>query len=277
MNLRSNKVFKYILKYGYLCLGLFIFAIAFNLFMLPNNFVVGGVSGIAIILNNFFGWDSSLCVSVLSIILLILGFIFCNKDRISSSVASTFILPIFMKLTSNITEVLVLDISLLLSSLYCAILVGIALGLIYKVGFSTGGTDILYWILEKYIKKSTGQLMMFVEGIIVIIGAFVFGFERLMYSLIILFLMSRISDKFVIGISDYKLVCIIPNKVDEVMECINSLSYVKSFKLVTTNNKDVLYCILLSKDYRVLYSSIKEIDKDVFMSVNNTYETIGGY
>lgn len=277
MNLRSNKIFKYILKYGYLCLGLFIYSIAFNLFMLPNNFVVGGVSGISIILNNFFGIDASLCVSVLSTFLLILGFVFCNKDRVSSSVASTFILPVFIKLTSNITNIVSLDISLLLSSLYCAILVGIALGLVYKVGFSTGGTDIIYWILEKYIKKSTGQLMLLVEGIIVLVGAFVFGFERLMYSLIILFLMSKISDKFVIGISDSKLVCIIPNKVDEVMECINSLSYVKSFKLKTDDHNDVIYCILLSKDYRLLYNSIKTIDKNAFMSVNNTYETTGGY
>lgn len=277
MNLRSNKIFKYILKYGYLCLGLFIYSIAFNLFMLPNNFVVGGVSGISIILNNFFGIDASLCVSVLSTFLLILGFIFCNKDRVSSSVASTFILPVFIKLTSNITNIVSLDISLLLSSLYCAILVGVALGLVYKVGFSTGGTDIIYWILEKYIKKSTGQLMLLVEGIIVLVGAFVFGFEKLMYSLIILFLMSKISDKFVIGISDSKLVCIIPNKVDDVMECINSLSYVKSFKLKTDNHKDVIYCILLSKDYRLLYNSIKSIDKNAFMSVSNTYETTGGY
>ena len=98
----SIKILKYIKKYIYLLVGLFIYSIAFNLFMLPNNFVVGGVSGISIIFNKFFNLDASLTVSVLSIFLLVLGFIFCNKDRMLSSVASTFILPIFIKLTSGL-------------------------------------------------------------------------------------------------------------------------------------------------------------------------------
>ena len=67
MKLDISTIVKYIRKYGYLCLGLFIYAIAYNVFMLPNNFVVGGASGISIILNKTFGWDASLCVSVLSI------------------------------------------------------------------------------------------------------------------------------------------------------------------------------------------------------------------
>lgn len=272
----SIKILKYIKKYIYLLVGLFIYSIAFNLFMLPNNFVVGGVSGISIIFNKFFNLDASLTVSVLSIFLLVLGFIFCNKDRMLSSVASTFILPIFIKLTSGLHELVNLDISLLLSSIYCSIMVGVALGLVYKVGFSTGGTDILYWILEKYIKKSTGQLMMLVEGIIVLTGAFVFGFQKLMYSLIILFVMSKLSDRIVIGISDSKMLYIIPKKLDNIYDYLKSVSYVKSFKLITDDNKDVLCCVISSKDYRVVYNHIKNIDKDAFISVSNTYETIGG-
>ena len=272
----SIKILKYVKKYTYLLVGLFIYSIAFNLFMLPNNFVVGGVSGISIIFNKFLGLDASLTVSVLSIFLLILGFIFCNKDRMLSSVASTFILPIFIKLTSGLPELVNLDISLLLSSIYCSIMVGVALGLVYKVGFSTGGTDILYWILEKYIKKSTGQLMMFVEGVIVLTGAFVFGFQRLMYSLIILFVMSKLSDRIVIGISDSKMLYIIPKKLDNIYDYLKSVSYIKSFKLITDDNKDVLCCVVASKDYRIVYNHIKNIDRDAFISVSNTYETIGG-
>ena len=163
MKLSKDKIFNYIKRYAILCIGLFLYAFAFNLFMVPNNFVVGGVSGISIILYKFLGLDTSLTVSVLSTFLLIIGFIFCNKDRMYSSVASTFLLPIFIEITSYFTNLITLDISLLLSSIYCSILVGVAVGLVYKVGFSTGGTDILYWIIEKYIKKSTGSLMVMVE------------------------------------------------------------------------------------------------------------------
>ncbi len=277
MKLSNDKIFNYIKRYAILCIGLFLYAFAFNLFMVPNNFVVGGVSGISIILYKFLGFDTSLTVSILSTFLLIIGFIFCNKDRMYSSVASTFLLPVFIEITSYFTNLITLDISLLLSSIYCSILVGVAVGLVYKVGFSTGGTDILYWIIEKYIKKSTGTLMVMVEGIIIFIGALVFGFQRLMYSLIILFIMSRLSDKLVIGISDSKLLCIIPYKYDEISEFLNGLSFVKSVRLMTESGKDVIYCVVTSKDYRLVYEGIRKIDKKAFLSVNNTYETKGGY
>ena len=277
MKLDRYKIFNYVKRYSILCLGLFIYSIAFNLFMVPNDFVIGGVSGLSIIFYKFFSWDPSIVVSIFSTILLIVGFIFCNKDRMYSSVASTFLLPIFIEITSNITKVVSLDISMLLASLYCAVLVGIAVGLIYKVGFSTGGTDILYWIIEKYIKKSTGTLMIMVEGVIIMIGAFAFGFQKLMYSLIILYIMSRLSDKLVIGISDSKLVCIISNKYEDVSEFLKSLSFVKSVRLMTEDKRDVIYCIVTSKDYRIVYDGVKKIDKKAFMSINNTYEIKGGY
>ena len=277
MKLSKEKIFNYVKRYAILCIGLFLYAFAFNLFMVPNNFVVGGVSGISIILYKFLGFDTSLTVSILSTFLLIIGFIFCNKDRMYSSVASTFLLPVFIEITSYFTNLITLDISLLLSSVYCSILVGVAVGLVYKVGFSTGGTDILYWIIEKYIKKSTGTLMVMVEGIIIFIGALVFGFQRLMYSLIILFIMSRLSDKLVIGISDSKLLCIIPHKYDEINMFLNSLSFVRSVRLMTESGKDVIYCIVSSKDYGLVYEGIRKIDKKAFLSVNNTYETKGGY
>lgn len=276
MKFDCNNILKYLKRYTILCIGLFLYALAYNLFMVPNEFVVGGVSGISILLYKFFQWDNSLVVSILSTFLLIIGFIFCDKDRMYSSVASTFLLPMFIKITSGVTELFNLDVSLLMASFYCSILVGVALGLVYKVGFSTGGTDILYWILEKYIKRSTGTLMVLVEGVIIAVGALVFGFQRFMYSLIILFIMSKLSDKLVIGISDSKLLCIIPYKYDEINEFLQSLSFVKSVKLRTENGKDVIYSIVASKDYKLVYDGIKRIDKKAFLSVNNTYETNGG-
>jgi uncharacterized membrane-anchored protein YitT (DUF2179 family) len=243
MKFNRNKIFDYVKRYTILCIGLFLYALAYNLFMVPNDFVVGGVSGISIILFKFLALDNSLVVAVLSTILLIVGFIFCNKDRMYSSVASTLILPMFIKITSLMVKDVALDISLLLTVLYCGLMVGVALGLVYRVGFSTGGTDILYWIIGKYLKKSTGALMIMVEGVIILIGALVFGFQTLMYSLIILFIMSKVSDKLVIGISDSKLVCIIPYKYDEVYEFLKSMSFMNFVTLKSENGKNVIYYI----------------------------------
>jgi len=118
--------------------------------------------------------------------------------------------------------------------------------------------------------------MMIVEGIIVLTGAFIFGFQKLMYSLIILFLMSKLSDKIVIGISDSKVLYIIPEKIMEINDYISSVSFIKSFKLRTINDKNVICCIISSRDYKVVYGHIKNIDKKAFIFTSNTYETIGG-
>lgn len=277
MKFRRKKIIKFIHKYSFLCIGLFLYALAFNMFMVPNDFVVGGVSGISIILYKLFSFDTSLTVLILSIFLTIIGFIFCDKDRMYSSVASSFLLPLFIKLTLPISQYFDLDLSLLLSGIYCALIVGVGLGMVYKVGLSTGGTEIIYWILDKYIRKSTGQLMVIVEGIIILIGAVSFGFQKLMYSLIILYIMSNVSDRIVIGISDCKLISVMPKNVDLVKEYIDSLSFVKNVSLITEDNKDVIYCVVHNKDYKIVYDEIKKIDNECFLSVTNTYETMGGF
>ena len=270
----QKKIRVIVFKYLVLCLGLFLYALAFNLFMLPQNFVVGGVSGISIILHEFFALDTSLTVFVLYLVLTIIGFIFCNKERMYSAVASTFLLPMFIKITSFIT--LDINISPLLSALYCSIIVGIGLGLVYKVGFSTGGSEIIYWILDKYIKKSTGQLMTIVEGIIIIIGAFAFGFEKLMYSLIILFLMSNISDRISIGISETKLLCVISNNIDEIKKYLDTVPLIKKISMMTKDNREVIYLVIRNRDLNIIYDELKEIDKDIFISLRNNYEVEGG-
>ncbi len=276
MKKRSRSIINLTYRYGVLCLGLFLYAIAFNIFMLPNDFVVGGVTGISIILYKLFNLDTSLTVLVLSVLLIIIGFIFCDKERMYSSVASSFILPFFIKLTSNINNYIKVDTSTLVSALFCSLLLGVALGIVFKVGFSTGGTEIIYWILDKFIKKSTGQLMIIVEGVIVLMGAVSFGFQKLMYSLIILYLMSNISDRIVIGISDSKLIRIIPHDYEKIKEYLTSIPFIKFVSLSLEEGKKIIYCIVPTKDYKSLYDSIRTIDDRAFLSVANTYETRGG-
>ena len=276
MKLNRKMILKLIYKYLVLCIGLLLYSLAFNLFMLPNGFVTIGVSGLAIIINKLFAIDTSLFVLIFSVILTIMGFILCDKEKMYSSVASTFLLPFFIKITSNISSYFSINTSVLVSCIYCSILTGFALGIIYKVGLSTGGTEIIYWIMERYIKKSTGNLMIIVEGTIVLTGAFAFGFQKFMYSLIVLFLISNVSDRVVIGISDSKLILIMTEKNKAIKDYLNSILHVRYFSLKVKNEKEVIYCIVQTKDYKEIYDNIKAIDKNCFLSVTNTYEIKGG-
>ena len=131
-------------------IGVLIVAIAYNLFMVPSK-VVYGVGGVGIILQDLFGIAPSLTILVGSILLLILSFILLGKEKTTSSVVGSILYPIFVELTSNIGNYIDLgNASPLLIVIFGAVISGFGLGIIFKTGFTTGGTDILNQIVSRH-------------------------------------------------------------------------------------------------------------------------------
>lgn len=261
--------------------GVLIVAIAYNLFMVPSK-VVYGVGGVGIILQDLFGIAPSLTILVGSILLLILSFILLGKEKTTSSVVGSILYPIFVELTSNIGNYIDLgNASPLLIVIFGAVISGFGLGIIFKTGFTTGGTDILNQIVAKYAKTSVGNAMFFTDGVIIVSGVFVFGWTRLMYSLISLYIISVMTDKVILGISESKAFYIITNHEDEVKNFILShLSHgvtVLDAKGGFTGKKEkVIMCIIPTKEYFIAKEGIHEIDPNAFFVVTDAYEVSGG-
>lgn len=262
-------------------IGVLIVAIAYNLFMVPSK-VVYGVGGVGIILQDLFGIAPSLTILVGSILLLILSFILLGKEKTTSSVVGSILYPIFVELTSNIGNYIDLgNASPLLIVIFGAVISGFGLGIIFKTGFTTGGTDILNQIVAKYAKTSVGNAMFFTDGVIIVSGVFVFGWTRLMYSLISLYIISVMTDKVILGISESKAFYIITNHEDEVKNFILShLSHgvtVLDAKGGFTGKKEkVIMCIIPTKEYFIAKEGIHEIDPNAFFVVTDAYEVSGG-
>lgn len=262
-------------------IGVLIVAIAYNLFMVPSK-VVYGVGGVGIILQDLFGIAPSLTILVGSILLLILSFILLGKEKTTSSVVGSILYPIFVELTSNIGNYIDLgNASPLLIVIFGAVISGFGLGIIFKTGFTTGGTDILNQIVTKYAKTSVGNAMFFTDGVIIVSGVFVFGWTRLMYSLISLYIISVMTDKVILGISESKAFYIITNHEDEVKNFILShLSHgvtVLDAKGGFTGKKEkVIMCIIPTKEYFIAKEGIHEIDPNAFFVVTDAYEVSGG-
>ena len=214
-------------RYFQLFVGLLLMAFAFNLFILPNDLVFGGVSGIGIIVTHYVNIVFSLFVLIVSVFLLILSYILLGKEVSRNSVLGSILFPIFLKLTALVTNYINLDMSdQLLFALVGGVVYGFGAGLVFKAGFTTGGTDILNQILSKYAKISIGNSMLIIDGLIVISGAFVFGFLKFMYAIIILYIISILTDKVLIGISESKAFYIITSKKEEVCDfVINELNH----------------------------------------------------
>ncbi len=263
-------------------IGCFLVALAFNLFMSPNNLVAGGVSGFSLILKYFFGFNPSTIISIANILLIILSFLVLGKEKTKATILGSILFPIFVGLTEHFsTYISFKESEIILIAIFGGVLQGLGAGLIFKAGYSTGGTDILNMIVSKIFKISIGNSMFFTDGIIIIIGAFVFGFNHLMYSFIILYLISTLTDRVVLGISDSKAFYIITSKEKEVKAfVINELSHgITEFNAkggYNSENQTVLMSVVPTREYYKLKEGIYNIDKDAFFVVMDSYEVKGG-
>lgn len=268
-------------RYIELIIGILLIAISFNLFFLPNDIVFGGVSGISIIINRFFGIDPSLIISILSILLLVISYFALGKELTIHSIFGSLLYPIFVKLTANIDTIIHIDNSdLLLIVLFASVVYGIGTGLIYKAGYTTGGTDILNQIVSKYGKMSLGQAVIFSDGLIIASGIFVFGINKFLYAVIVLYINSILIDKVVLGISDSKAFYIITEEEKHVKEYIlehmkHTLTILQGEGGYTKKKQSILMCIIPTKEYYRLKEAILQIDKDAFFIVTDAYEVLG--
>lgn len=263
-------------------IGCFLVALAFNLFMSPNNLVAGGISGLSLVLKYFFGLNPSIIISISNIFLIILSFLLLGKDKTKMSILGSILFPVFVSMTEHLsTYISFKESEMILIAIFGGVLQGLGAGLIFRAGYSTGGTDILNMIISKIFKISLGNSMFFTDGTIILIGAFVFGFNHLMYSLIILYLISTLTDKVVLGISDSKAFYIITSKEKEVKDfVINELKHgVTEFNAkggYNSENQTVLMSVVPTREYYKLKEGIHNIDKNAFFVAMDSYEVKGG-
>ena len=263
-------------------IGCLTVSLAYNIFIAPNNLVPGGVGGIAVILDSLFGISNSTVIIIANIFLLIASLLLLDRDKTRASLLGTIMFPIFVRLTENINVWLQIDTShLLLSALFGGILYGLGAGIVFRAGFTMGGTDIINQILSKYLKQSIGKSMLMSDGLIVLSSALFFGMNSMMYSLIILYCISLMADKVILGISDSKVFFIITDKDDEVKDYIletigHGVTIFKAKGGYKKQNENVLMAVLPTREYYRLTEGIKMIDKDAFYIIADTYQVVGG-
>lgn len=261
--------------------GTTIVALTFNLFILPSK-IVYGMNGVGVMLNSIYNIDPSIVILIGSSLLLILSYFTLGKKQTINSILGTLSVPILIKLTEDINHYIVINQDdALLIVLMGAVLTGFGLGLVFKSGFSTGGTDILNQIVSKYFKMSLGNAMFFTDGLIIVCGIFVFGWTNFMYSILSLYIISIITDKVVLGISNSKAFYIITEHETDVKRFITQyLNHgITVFDVrggYTGDNKKMIMCIIPTKEYYLFKEGISKIDPNAFFVVTDSYEVSGG-
>ena len=276
----KKKILSYVKKYGTLTVGLFLYAFAYNLFLKPNNIVAGDVDGIANIFKSII--DPNLLITILCVVVLIISFPLLGVKTTMGAVVGTIIFPFFVTLTSDIADVIHIDNSdMFLIAVVAGIIRGIGYGLTFKMGFTTGGTDILNQIVAKYFNTSIGTSMLIVDGSIVVAGGFTYGWNSMLYALVVLYLLSQMTDRIMLGISKSKAFYIITDEEEKVKEYIMSnLSHGVTIIPVkggyTKEKQKMLMCVIPTREYYRLKEGISKIDEDAFFVITDAYEVKGG-
>ncbi len=177
---------KNIKKNIFLLICLFFAALNFNLILKPLNLVTGGTQGLAIILTHLFKIKPSTIVLIINVIALIISFFLLTKDNTYSALVSTFAYPLFIKITSYIPELPLPSNLTVIFAIIAGVVCGITGGLIYKLGFSSGGITILNLIINKYLKIKIALINFVVNAIIIGLGYWSFGLKKALYSIIVI-------------------------------------------------------------------------------------------
>ena len=264
-----------------LFIALLISAVLYNLFILPLNLVVNGTSGIATITKYYYDIDPALMMFILYAFFTVISYLYLGKEKTRVILLITIIYPILVKLTSPLSTFLPDDADTIMVVLFAGIIGGISNGLIYKIGYNTGGTAVINQILYEKKKIPINTTSFVISITIVLFGSYIFGITNALYAIIYLYINKIISDKVLLGISDKKAFYIITDKEKEIKEyIINNLKHdVTSFDAeggLFAKDRKVLLTVIPTREYYKVSSGIKEIDKSAFFVVTDSYQVKGG-
>lgn len=265
----------------FIAIGSFIVAFGVYYFMVPQNLASGGISGLSIVLNHYLPIPISLTNFILNTILLILGFIFLGKEFGGKTIMSVFFLSFFMYLmeyfypaNKPVTEEILLN-------LICGIVISaMGLSIVFNQNASTGGTDILAKLFNKYFNLDMGKGLMAADIIVVILAFFTYGIQTGIVGAFGWFLNGVVVNYFIDGFSVKNEVVIITKHPEIVKEYIfekldRGLTVYKAEGGYTNERKDIIVTILEKKEYFILKNELKKIDPDSFVTVRTIQEVYG--
>ena len=238
----------------------------------------------AIVVQKLFGWPASTFIYITNAILLVVSFIFLGWKLTKRNIAGSIMYPLMITVSEPIANFLdnyIIGDDFYLVLLFAIILYGVSSGLIYRTGFSTGGSDIIMQILNKYLIISESKAMIGANSLIIIVGMIVFGFNKGVYSFIILICSTYFIDKIVFGLSDSKVFYIYTKKLRKIKKLIlddfqTGFTSIPSRGGYSQKRGFMIMCVVSNRDYYLFKQKILEIDPQAFIIINSCYEVNGG-
>lgn len=264
----------------FIILGNLIFALGIAVFVIPNGLILGGSTGLALSVQHFLGIDITITVAIINIVTFLAGLFILGKKFAATTLISTFIFPIFLNYFKDIERFKNVTSDLLLASIFTALLVGTGVGIVLRVGASTGGLDIPAIILNK--KKGIPiAVVLYAIDISILLSQMIFSnTEQILYGIIIVLITTMVINKVIVyGKNDF-MVTIISEKYLEISENIhNKIDRGTTFIDIQTgykkNTQQAVMSVISKRELHSLNKLVQEIDPKAFIIINQVNQVKG--
>jgi uncharacterized membrane-anchored protein YitT (DUF2179 family) len=269
--------------YALVLAGALVQAVGLRLFLVPAELASGGISGISQLINHFTGWPIGLMVFIGNLPLFALGWRllggrrFTMRTLVAVAAYSFFAdallwLPFFPK--AGITNDLVLN------SLYGAVVSGIGYGLVYRGQGTSGGSDILARILNRWQGVPMTQSYLMTDTLVILAAGFIFGWQKALYAIIVLYVSGLVVDSTLEGAGTVRTALIITDKCREVADRVlaemeRGMTILEGTGAYTGERRPALYCVVTRSEVQQLKTIVQEADPKAFMVIGMAHEALG--
>ena len=259
--------------------GCAVTALGISVFLVPNRIAAGGVTGLATVIHYWTGWPVGIVSLVLNVPLFLIGFRLIGNSFGLKTLAATLVLSLFIDLFASIGPI---TDDLLLAALAGGVMTGVGLGFVFRQDSTTGGTDLAARIIHDRVSYiSIAQVLLIIDIAVVLTAAVSFrSYELALYAAVTLVVTTKIIDSVTVGINYTKAAHIISLKSDDVsrrllQELDRGVTGLEGKGMYTGVRKDVLICVLRSRQVPRLKRIVKDVDPDAFVYLTDAREVFG--
>lgn len=263
----------------FILLGDIICSFAVVKFLLPAGLLSGGLGGIGLMIEYLSGIPTGVCVFVLNLPMMVVGFIFLNKKFMLYAFLSTFIYSLVLILMRDVPINFYVKDNILYA-IFGGFINGIGMGLLFKHGACQGGLDIIATIFKTKLNINIGSSLMAINAMIIAIASYLFGLERGLFTIISMYVAYKMLDKIQMGFGDTKQVIIVTSNQREVTNRILSdlnrgVTLLHGEGAFTHKQQNVIYCIVSTRQVVVIKKILDDVDPSAFLIISEAYEVKG--
>ena len=258
-------------------IGAFLFAVGVNVFVIPNELGEGGVTGITIITYYLFEWSPGLINLILNAFLLMVGYKFLNKITTIYTIIAVVFNSLFLHLTEGWT---IASDEVMVNAIFGGIIIGVGIGLIIRVGGTSAGTTILARITHKFLGWSISYGLLFFDLIVAFSSYFIIGAEKLMLTIIMLYVGTKVMEFVIEGLNPKKAITIISDKPNEIAEQVTTsmdrgVTVYSGHGYYTKTPKEILYIVISKQEVIKLKRIVQSTDPNAFIAIHDVRDVFG--